>query len=157
MRVVLVNYDKTDVLLVDAVVQTLTLSAKHGFRSTETFISLQTKMREHFASDSLAALRLQSYLLHDATDEHECLDGADLQLTLVGPNVAGSQNFVLVQSFETSDKLVSEATEEAHKKQSHFDEKGAIKPQHVSKHMGHILPVHMQATHAALVAAPPVK
>lgn len=109
-RIVLYNVDKTDTLTASQVATQVNISS-NKLSSNDTVQELYTKKRDLFVNDADAAIRKQSYMLHDGSD----LDNVRIDLTLTGANVNASKNFVLYRSFFTSIGQIKSAKQRAAK------------------------------------------
>ena len=148
-RIVLANLDKSGVLQVDQVANTVEVTAKHGFSRMFDFTSMLTEQDNDFVSASLAAIRAQSFLIHEAKDMDEVLDGCKVTLALQKANVSAGMNYILYMHSKIDDEIVTKAVIEEHRKDTVHAAKASINVSLVPAHLGNTLPKDLQATHAA--------
>lgn len=133
-RIVLLNYDKDDILASSAPSATIALTSDKVSYSATTEQRIQERQQDFFLASSEETLRRQSLVLYDGVNGN--LNNCQVDFTLIPANVNVGKNVLVVWRNETSAGLILHGTakEEATKAQryaSHGIGVGA-KPQNLS-------------------------
>jgi len=130
LRIVFRQDDKTTTLTADAVINNISLQTKQGLTKNDNYNEILVKNFALYPTVAEFAARKQNFVLYTGEDE---LDGVQLALNLNSTNVNSSKNWILWNTFITSDELVTRGAMIDEKKSIESDKKGSFNPNYIGR------------------------